>query len=135
MHTAKIKQENNNIKTLRFTYELCSWLSNLVQLPFHEIMHDRLLDMKLLNKKYERPAVGICEQTKHKKNSEFIHDLLKRNGSFKCHCFIFLIVKTIIYFLLTASKYVHRSIDKEIANKVLYIVYFCYQWNSGGMKL
>lgn len=69
MHTTKIKQENNNIKTLRFKYELCSWLSNLVQLPFQEIMDDRLLDIKLLNKKHYRTAIVICEQIKHKKNS------------------------------------------------------------------
>lgn len=51
MHTTKMKQERNNIKTLRFKYELCSWLSNLVELPFHERMDDRLQKIKLLNKK------------------------------------------------------------------------------------
>lgn len=72
MHTTETKQENNNRKTLRFRYERCLEASNLLQLPWSEIVDDGLLAVKLLNKKHYRAAVVIREQAYR----ELIYSLL-----------------------------------------------------------
>lgn len=128
MHTTETKQENNNRKTLRFRYEWCLEASNLLQLPWCEIVDDRLLAIKLLNKK-----------TLQSSNSNMRTSIQWTNLSITCSREIDVLsivlsytsyLKQLFFFLLIASQ--HAQIHRERNQK--YKINIQYTFVTSGIQ-